>query len=102
MLYQVYSYLRRLGYAVTRAVPPSNEYPAAAPFPTKIAPIQKPVSIWTRIYGFFTWPFVRIAGLFSKPFNWSRPLYISRWLNRNLNYGASNWGYQYLTTLNHT
>ncbi|TFY83842.1 hypothetical protein EWM64_g165 [Hericium alpestre] len=38
--YQVFSYLKRLGYSVMRAAPPSPAYPAAAPYP----PTPKPAS----------------------------------------------------------
>ncbi|KAI0087018.1 tRNA-splicing endonuclease subunit sen54 N-term-domain-containing protein [Irpex rosettiformis] len=82
--YQVYSYLRRLGYAVTRTVPPSKEYPAAAPFPLR--QVQGAVGIWTRISRLLAWPFVRISQLFSRSFDWWRPIYIRRWLLCNLSY----------------
>ncbi|KAK0455383.1 tRNA-splicing endonuclease subunit sen54 N-term-domain-containing protein [Desarmillaria tabescens] len=82
--YQVYSYLRRLGYVVTRTVPPTSEYPAAAPF-EKMCPLGQPrPSIFERIrLTFFTW----ILKFFTSAFNWWRPLRLSRWFYHDKNYG---------------
>ncbi|KAK0438692.1 uncharacterized protein EV420DRAFT_1585468 [Desarmillaria tabescens] len=75
--YQVYSYLRRLGYVVTRTVPPTSEYPAAAPF-EKMCPLGQPrPSIFERIrLTFFTW----ILKFFTSAFN-------CRWFYHDKNYG---------------
>ncbi|KAI0696426.1 tRNA-splicing endonuclease subunit sen54 N-term-domain-containing protein [Cytidiella melzeri] len=80
--YQVYAYLRRLGYAVTRAVRPSDAYPAAAPFPTRDA--SKRASIWSRLYDLLIWPFARMSQFFSRPFDWWHPLRLNRWIHHNL------------------
>ncbi|KAK0437500.1 tRNA-splicing endonuclease subunit sen54 N-term-domain-containing protein [Armillaria borealis] len=78
--YQIYSYLRRLGYVVTRTVPPTPEYPAAAPF----VPLGQPrSSIFERIRSTFSsW----ILRLFTSAFNWWKPLRLSRWLYHDKNY----------------
>ncbi len=79
-LLQVYSYLRRLGYVVTRTVPPTPEYPAAAPF---VLLGQPRSSIFERIRSTFSsW----ILKLFTSAFNWWKPLRLSRWLYHDKNY----------------
>ncbi|KAK0476599.1 tRNA-splicing endonuclease subunit sen54 N-term-domain-containing protein [Armillaria novae-zelandiae] len=78
--YQVYSYLRRLGYVVTRTVPPTPEYPAATPF----VPLEQPrSSIFKRIRSTFaSW----ILKPFTSAFNWWKPLCLTRWLYHDKNY----------------
>ncbi|KAL4073282.1 tRNA-splicing endonuclease subunit sen54 N-term-domain-containing protein [Scleroderma yunnanense] len=44
--YQVYAYLKRLGFVLTRAKPPSSEYPTAPPLPR---PVTKVPAVWKRI-----------------------------------------------------
>ncbi|KAF5368371.1 hypothetical protein D9758_002466 [Tetrapyrgos nigripes] len=87
--YQVYSYLKRLGYVVTRTDPPDEHYPRAAPYPSPTMSAVPPLpgssststtrSIFSRILD-------RIYSLF-RPFNWWKPLRISRWLHKDKNYG---------------
>ncbi|KAG7444792.1 uncharacterized protein BT62DRAFT_1007817 [Guyanagaster necrorhizus] len=69
--YQVYSYLRQLGYVVTRTVPPTSEYPAAAPF-VKMGQLGQPrSSIFEQIRSTLSsW----ILKLFTSTFNWWKPL----------------------------
>ncbi|KAI0344383.1 hypothetical protein BDW22DRAFT_1354394 [Trametopsis cervina] len=82
--YQVYSYLRRLGYAITRTVPPSDAYPAAAPFPVTAALRQK--SLWNTLWGIMTRPFARLAQILFRSFDWWRPTHFNLWLPHTLTY----------------
>jgi len=66
--YLVFSYLKRLGYIVTRARPPSIFYPKAQNFPI----LRIPRVTWlSRFFRFFTRPF---RSLFSTTLDWWRPL----------------------------
>ncbi|KAJ6594127.1 tRNA-splicing endonuclease subunit sen54 N-term-domain-containing protein [Mycena capillaripes] len=81
--YQVYAYLKRLGYVVTRATAPNSLYPM--PPPHDLSPLnQKTVSIFNRIRSIFpSW----ISKIFSGGFNWWKPFQMSRWFLRDKNYG---------------
>ncbi|GLB39037.1 putative tRNA-splicing endonuclease subunit sen54 N-term [Lyophyllum shimeji] len=85
---QVYTYLKRLGYAVTRANPPTSYYPTPPPWPTQaLADKTSPSrSIIQRILSIFPYWLSRISRLWTKPFDWWRPLRISRWLHHDKNY----------------
>ncbi|THV06536.1 hypothetical protein K435DRAFT_743639 [Dendrothele bispora CBS 962.96] len=86
--YQVYSYLKRLGYVVTRTNPPNEHYPRAAPYPySSMSPVppQPGTSRTTTRLSFLSGIFDRISCIFSS-FNWWKPLRISRWLHREKNY----------------
>ncbi|KAF9259871.1 hypothetical protein L218DRAFT_873589 [Marasmius fiardii PR-910] len=92
--YQVYSYLKRLGYSVTRTHPPNEHYPKAEPFPyMKLPPTPSPPrTILERVRG--TFGFIRsyVCGLFNwtlgkRGFNWWRPLRFGRWLCGTTRYG---------------
>ncbi|KAF7422970.1 tRNA-splicing endonuclease subunit sen54 [Pleurotus ostreatus] len=75
--YQVYSYLKRLGYVVTRATPPSPFYPVTPPSSTSSTPLRHQ-SLFSR----FTF---HLTKLFSR-FNWWRPLCINPWLRQHMSY----------------
>lgn len=81
---QVYSYLRRLGYAVTRTVPPSDAYPAAAPFPVTAS--LRHTSLWNTLWGIMTRPFARLAQILFRSFDWWRPTHFNLWLPHTLTY----------------
>ncbi|KAH9891790.1 tRNA-splicing endonuclease subunit sen54 N-term-domain-containing protein [Cubamyces lactineus] len=79
--YQVYAYLKRLGYVVTRAKPPSSDYPVPPPFPSKA---RTSTSILARSYGAMTSLLARLVRVFSTSFDWWRPIRCSRWLHHNM------------------
>lgn len=85
---QVYTYLKRLGYAVTRANPPSSYYPTPPPWPTQaLADKTTPSrSIIQRILSIFPLWISKVSQLLAKPFDWWRPLRISRWLHHDKDY----------------
>ncbi|KDQ50520.1 hypothetical protein JAAARDRAFT_63133 [Jaapia argillacea MUCL 33604] len=82
--YQVYAYLKRLGYVVTRAKPPSAAYPIPAPYPTHVVTAKS--SILQRISTIFSNLFGRVFRFISGPVNWWRPIHIRRWLHHNMDY----------------
>lgn len=79
---QVFSYLKRLGYVVTRTKPPTSYYPT----PPNTVIVNTAPSILQRIRSLFptlvSWPFRLCGG-----FDWWRPMRISRWLHHDKNYG---------------
>ncbi|KAI0313847.1 tRNA-splicing endonuclease subunit sen54 N-term-domain-containing protein [Amylostereum chailletii] len=82
--YQVFSYLRRLGYMVTRAKPPSPTYPPPAPYPE--LPTLKPSYLHSMITSILS-PFSRLfSSLFRPGFDWWKPLIHRRWLHHNMDY----------------
>lgn len=81
--FQVYTYLKRLGYSVTRAVPPNSFYPSAAPYPAK----PKTMMIFQRILSIFPFCVSRLYHYLMRGFDWWRPVRISRWLHHDKNYG---------------
>ncbi|KAF5359314.1 hypothetical protein D9756_003386 [Leucocoprinus leucothites] len=79
--FQVYAYLRRLGYAVTRNVAPNDSYPIPPPFDlTKRKPKQ---SLLARLLSPFTFTFSRVLRIFSSSFNWWKPLRLSGWVHHD-------------------
>ncbi|KAF8067707.1 tRNA-splicing endonuclease subunit sen54 N-term-domain-containing protein [Lyophyllum atratum] len=87
---QVYTYLKRLGYAVTRANPPSSYYPKPPPWPTKVISDKLSLSrsVFQRIISIFPLWISKVSHLLAKPFDWWRPLRISRWLHHDKNYSS--------------
>ncbi|KIK55364.1 hypothetical protein GYMLUDRAFT_205657 [Collybiopsis luxurians FD-317 M1] len=85
--YQVYTYLKRLGYTVTRSKPPSVFYPVAAPYPPSISTQLSSTSFMKRLASLFSsWISKLFSPIFSHVFDWWRPLKISPWLRREKNY----------------
>nr|GAT42654.1 predicted protein [Mycena chlorophos] len=83
--YQVYAYLKRLGYVVTRTTAPNPEYPMPPPFDLSPLNQPKPKSILDRIRALFpSW----ITRLFTGRFDWWRPLRLNKWSLYGRNYGA--------------
>ncbi|KAG5728207.1 putative tRNA-splicing endonuclease subunit sen54 [Termitomyces sp. T112] len=85
---QVYTYLKRLGYSVMRTNPPTPYYPIPSPWPSQKLQVVTATSsqyILRRMFSSFS---LWITNIFSKPFNWWRPLHISRWLYQNQNYAC--------------
>ncbi|KAJ3930684.1 MAG: hypothetical protein NXY57DRAFT_1084645 [Lentinula lateritia] len=74
--YQVYAYLKRLGYTVTRTKPPTAFYPLTAPFPPSLLTLTSSSSCNSKISALFS----------SYSFDWWRPLRIRRWLKMDKNY----------------
>ncbi|KZT65818.1 hypothetical protein DAEQUDRAFT_730993 [Daedalea quercina L-15889] len=72
--YQVFAYLKRLGYVVTRTKPPNPEYPV----PSLIEPPKKRrvLSCFGRVLQLVQWPLQLLLGLVSR-FDWWRPIRLS-------------------------
>ncbi|KAH9480353.1 putative tRNA-splicing endonuclease subunit sen54 [Psilocybe cubensis] len=80
--FQVYSYLKRLGYVVTRATPPDTYYPVPPP-----RTVSSPTSsILTRIKSLFPLWVSSISRTLFGGFNWWRPVGISRWFSYDKSY----------------
>ncbi|KIY46259.1 hypothetical protein FISHEDRAFT_47614 [Fistulina hepatica ATCC 64428] len=81
--FQAYTYLKRLGYAVTRADPPDADYPRAAPY---VSLASRPTTFLGTISSFLCrmWqalPFVSLwRAIFKHDIDWWRPLHFSRFL----------------------
>lgn len=82
---QTFAYLRRLGYIVTRAKPPSPAYPVPAPYPSLH---QSPTaSIFRRVLAALCSPVRRfLSWLVGPSTTWWRPLIHRRWLHHNMDY----------------
>ena len=79
--HQVYAYLKRLGFSITRTTPPSPSYPLAQPAP-------RPNSTLSLMQKLFSWMSVaasRLRRLFSCEFNWWRPFQFGSWLYHDKN-----------------
>ena len=85
LVIQVFAYLKRLGYVVTRANPPNSLYPSP---PSLVASASAP-SILQRIRGIFPLWIFNLSRFLTGRFDWWRPLRISRWLDHDKNYGQS-------------
>ncbi|KAF4617922.1 hypothetical protein D9613_005767 [Agrocybe pediades] len=79
--FQVYAYLKRLGYVVTRTDPPDSYYPC----PPSALPAKPTLSILERVKAILSPCFASIFRCFNA-FNWWKPLRISRWLHHDKNY----------------
>lgn len=77
--------MKRLGYVVTRAKPPSVSYPATP----SLATVPKVPSIARRILSLFPKWFSWLSRLFKPRFNWWKPLRIGGWLHRDIGYRMS-------------
>ncbi|KAJ7647081.1 tRNA-splicing endonuclease subunit sen54 N-term-domain-containing protein [Roridomyces roridus] len=83
--YQVYAYLKRLGYVVTRTTPPDSHYPVPPPF--DLSPLnRKTSSVLSRIFSVFRYRFWQFFG--GGRFDWWKPFRMSRWLLKDKNYGS--------------
>ncbi|KAF8158038.1 tRNA-splicing endonuclease subunit sen54 N-term-domain-containing protein [Crassisporium funariophilum] len=79
--FQVFAYLKRLGYVVTRATPPSSSYP----MPSSSVLTKPGPSILQRIQSLFP---MWMSSISQVLFNWWRPARISRWLHHDKNYAS--------------
>ncbi|KAI0826935.1 tRNA-splicing endonuclease subunit sen54 N-term-domain-containing protein [Trametes gibbosa] len=79
--YQVYAYLKRLGYVVTRARPPSLDYPIPSPYPK---PARARTSVLGKLYESLSTVLARVARIFTNGLGWWRPIRSSRWLHHNM------------------
>lgn len=79
---QVFAYLKRLGYVVTRARAPNKFYPVPPPYKPSVKSGQQR-SILSRISEVFLWPF---RTLFSSKFDWWKPLRPGTFIHRTLGY----------------
>ncbi|OJA15830.1 hypothetical protein AZE42_04025 [Rhizopogon vesiculosus] len=83
--YQVFAYLRRLGYMVTRTDAPSPSYPIP---PRRLANDGVPSSFFRRLTSLLS-PFAtKLFGFLRGTSNWWRPLRISRWVHHDKSYGT--------------
>lgn len=82
---KVFSYLKRLGYIVTRATPPSIFYPKAQKFPLMHLP--KPTPWISNLFRFVTRPF---RSLFSTTLDWWKPLPLTGFFRRFTTYCKLN------------
>ncbi|KAH7923348.1 hypothetical protein BV22DRAFT_1015612 [Leucogyrophana mollusca] len=82
--YQVFAYLRRLGYVVTRAEPPTESYPIPPPFVARKAPRtvfqQLTCLLWCSVS--------KVSQLWGAAFDWWRPLRLHRWFHRGITHTA--------------
>ncbi|KAI0051423.1 hypothetical protein FA95DRAFT_1587186 [Auriscalpium vulgare] len=86
--YHVYAYLRRLGYIVTRAKPPSAGHPAPSAHSHAPAPTVHSGYLRSFFNALFS-PFTRLLRRFFAPaFDWWRPLAHRRWLHHSMDYAS--------------
>ncbi|KAI0647909.1 tRNA-splicing endonuclease subunit sen54 N-term-domain-containing protein [Trametes meyenii] len=76
--YQVYAYLKRLGYVVTRAKPPSLGYPVPPPLIT--AP-NKTTSFIDNLCNAVASTLARLTRIFGTKFDWWQPIRCGGWLH---------------------
>ncbi|KAF7321753.1 tRNA-int-end-N2 domain-containing protein [Mycena kentingensis (nom. inval.)] len=90
--YQVYAYLKRLGYVVTRTTQPNPDYPIPPPF--DLSPLSlRPLSIYERCQSLVpSW----LSRLWTGHINWWRPLRLSTWTLWGRNYGTIFVGLRFL------
>jgi hypothetical protein len=82
---KTFAYLRRLGYIVTRAKPPSPAYPVPAAYPA--SQLSSTASIFRRIFHALCSPIRRFLSWLVRPStSWWRPLMHRRWLHHNMDY----------------
>jgi len=79
--YQVFAYLKRLGYAVVRSKPPSPDYPMPSSLGTNI---KRSNSLWARIWSSTWFAISRLSQFFTPELDWWKPLRFSRWLHHNM------------------
>ncbi|KAM5535011.1 hypothetical protein V8D89_011384 [Ganoderma adspersum] len=83
--YQVYAYLKRLGYVVTRARPPSPDYPLPPPFPVTAHPSG---SVFSRLFSAVSSFISKLLSTFVTSRDWWRPIRLRSWLHHGLNYAS--------------
>ena len=86
---QVYAYLKRLGYIVTRVKQPTPSYPIPPPYPSPISAVQRR-SLMEVVLHPLKFLLFRIAALLTPAFNWWSPIGISPLLGINMNHRKSN------------
>ncbi|EPQ51094.1 hypothetical protein GLOTRDRAFT_141228 [Gloeophyllum trabeum ATCC 11539] len=79
--YQVFAYLKRLGYIVTRAEPPSPSYPVPPPLQS-----STPRSVLNTLQSIWSGVCRRLRALIGGSIDWWRPLYLDGWLYHYTNY----------------
>ncbi|KAH0831839.1 tRNA-splicing endonuclease subunit sen54 N-term-domain-containing protein [Lanmaoa asiatica] len=75
--YQVYAYLKRLGFILMRAEPPTSEYPAASPVSLPAAQQQNVTRTLTGLFSRFVSNIITVARLFQR-IDWWRRLQLHR------------------------
>ncbi|KAH8104966.1 tRNA-splicing endonuclease subunit sen54 N-term-domain-containing protein [Phellopilus nigrolimitatus] len=85
--YQVFAYLKRLGYTVTRARPPDAFYTIPPPFP-KASSTKTSAGVLARLAELFIAPFRTVFGSSSTKIDWWRPLGTGGLLHRFLSYSS--------------
>ncbi|KAJ3805661.1 hypothetical protein F5876DRAFT_91416 [Lentinula aff. lateritia] len=85
--YQVYAYLKRLGYTVTRTKPPTAFYPVTASYSPSLLTLTSSSSFKSKIFALFSsWISTIFRTVFPDSFDWWRTLRIRRWLKVDKNY----------------
>lgn len=82
---QVYAYLKRLGYVVTRVKRPNPSYPMPPPYPSSVCIVQRR-SLVQMVLHPLRFVLCHIAILFFPSINWWKPIRISPLLGINMNY----------------
>ncbi|KAF9007910.1 tRNA-splicing endonuclease subunit sen54 N-term-domain-containing protein [Cyathus striatus] len=83
--FQVYSYLRRLGYMITRTDPPTTYYPIPGSRPV----VQSAsTSIIRRMLGFIPLWGSMLTKIVFGGLNWWKPVHISKWFHHDKNYAS--------------
>ncbi|KAG1824181.1 tRNA-splicing endonuclease subunit sen54 N-term-domain-containing protein [Suillus variegatus] len=81
--YQVFAYLRRLGYVVARTDPPSPSYPVPPPRLGN----EAPPSFCRRLLSIFSLFTTSVLRFWRGSFSWWKPLRISRLIHHDKSYG---------------
>ncbi|KJA24016.1 hypothetical protein HYPSUDRAFT_39134 [Hypholoma sublateritium FD-334 SS-4] len=79
--FQVYAYLKRLGYVVTRTDPPDSYYP----IPPNLS-VSKTTPIMQRIKTLFASWMSTLVQAVAPAFNWWKPVSLSHWLHHDKKY----------------
>ncbi|KAI0259841.1 tRNA-splicing endonuclease subunit sen54 N-term-domain-containing protein [Gloeopeniophorella convolvens] len=87
--YHTFAYLRRLGYIVTRAKPPSPAYPISATRASSQLRPRPSTSIFCRVFSALFSPFRRLLSWLVQPSTSSwHPLSHRRWLHHNMDHSS--------------
>lgn len=82
---QVYAYLKRLGYVVTRVKQPTSSYPVPPPYPQPVHAVRQK-SFLQMVFSPIRFILTRITTLFAPARIWWKPLRISPLLGINVDY----------------
>ncbi|PPQ64161.1 hypothetical protein CVT24_008796 [Panaeolus cyanescens] len=87
--FQVYSYLKRLGYVVTRTDPPDSYYPIPSDTGETSTHGHINLPVFTSIYSFLTSSISNVLRIVMGSMNWWKPIRIGRlWCASNKSYAS--------------